>query len=296
MQAQSKGHDIPLVFDEDIRAALAKVCQLDQDSDGIHLAKAAQIIRQQLFDKWEAFDGVFHEVCQENSVPSTLRALVSMILSGAEIEDQTSGTVTPAALAIAQLLRINSVKHSRKETDHAASVRHSSNQETPVPMYVGLMLHAQTHKRDLVEKLCCIDLSISYDCILLLSAHLGNEVCEHSEREKAACPTKLRGGIFPTAAVDNTDHNPSSTTSKDSFHGTAISLFQHPSFASEGIDRGIIILGGQTNLKTLRHLLGFYADIPPVSSDIKDVSVPACTASSLAHAGDLETALRDEYK
>ena len=32
---------------------------------------------------------------------------------------------------------------------------------------------------------------------------------------------------FTTAAVDNIDHNLSSTSTNDSFHGTGISLFQH---------------------------------------------------------------------
>ena len=34
------------------------------------------------------------------------------------------------------------------------------------------------------------------------------------------CPPKLRQGLFTTGAVDNIDHNPSSATAKDSFHGT----------------------------------------------------------------------------
>lgn len=32
---------------------------------------------------------------------------------------------------------------------------------------------------------------------------------------------------FTTSTVDNLDHDPSSTTSEGSFHGTGISLFQH---------------------------------------------------------------------
>lgn len=34
-------------------------------------------------------------------------------------------------------------------------------------------------------------------------------------------------GFFTTLAIDNIDHNPSSNTSIDSFHGTSISVFQH---------------------------------------------------------------------
>ncbi len=39
-------------------------------------------------------------------------------------------------------------------------------------------------------------------------------------------PTQLRKGLSMVAACDNIDHNLSSGTAKDSFHGKAISLFQ----------------------------------------------------------------------
>ena len=71
-------------------------------------------------------------------------------------------------------------------------------------------------------------LSVSYDRVLAISTDLGNEVCRRYYEEGAVCPSNLRIGLFTTAAVDNIDHNPSSTTAKDSFHGTGLSLFQHP--------------------------------------------------------------------
>ena len=41
-------------------------------------------------------------------------------------------------------------------------------------------------------------------------------------------PSCLCKGLFTVGAIDNLDHNPSSTTSTDSFRGTGISLFQFP--------------------------------------------------------------------
>ena len=40
--------------------------------------------------------------------------------------------------------------------------------------------------------------------------------------------TKDAQRVFTVEAVDNGDYNPSSTISKDSFHGTGISLIEHP--------------------------------------------------------------------
>jgi len=45
MRARSKGRDVMLVFEKDIGAALDKVCELDSDSDTIHLVRAAQIVQ-----------------------------------------------------------------------------------------------------------------------------------------------------------------------------------------------------------------------------------------------------------
>ncbi|CAB4025239.1 hypothetical protein ROHU_037104 [Paramuricea clavata] len=43
----------------------------------------------------------------------------------------------------------------------------------------------------------------------------------------------LKEEVFTTAAVDNIDHDPSSTTATKSFHGTSISIFQHVEKALE---------------------------------------------------------------
>ena len=80
---------------------------------------------------------------------------------------------------------------------------------------------------------------ISYDRLLSISTDITNTVLESYERDRVVCPSKLRKGLFTTAAVDNIDRNPSSTTCKDSFHGTAISVEQHPATVSPGNNRAI---------------------------------------------------------
>ena len=51
------------------------------------------------------------------------------------------------------------------------------------------------------------------------------------------CPPNLLQGLFTAGAIDNIDHNTSSTTTTGSFHGTGISLFQHPNEHSGAVDR-----------------------------------------------------------
>ena len=268
MRAQKKGRDVLLAFEDDIGPALAKACELDSDSEAIQLARAAKIVRNHMFGEAKPFTG-FTEGCQKESVSPLLLALVNMILEGPTITDRYE-EMTPAALSIAQLLKFNSIKHRRKEsTAEAVSVRHSAAQKTPVPTYIGLMLHGHTQKKKLVDRLYHLGFSISYDCVLCLSAQMGNRVCEQFHNDHAVCPPRLCGGVFTTSAVDNIDYNPSSTTSKESFHGTGISLFQHLVLDSEGLERNVTTGAKLQSSKSVDNLPCFYTDVSPVTDSIK---------------------------
>jgi len=83
---------------------------------------------------------------------------------------------------------------------------------------------------------------ISYSRLLQLTSELGNSVCERFELNGVVCPPKMHSGLFTVVAVDNLDYNPSAATAKDSFHGTGISLMQHPSHIFKGHDRGVLII------------------------------------------------------
>ena len=118
----------------------------------VHPTRAAQTVRRHMFEEGESFNR-FPEGCQEYSVPSLLRALVSMVLDGPSIKDQMADA-TPAELANAQMLKFNCIKDNRAHpTTGLVTARHSAAQETPVPTYVGMMLHAHTRKRELVDRL-----------------------------------------------------------------------------------------------------------------------------------------------
>ncbi len=97
------------------------------------------------------------------------------------------------------------------ENEATSTTRHSQEREMPLPIYLGMMIHTKTRKRELVNILYELGMSISYDRVLDISTELGNKICHHYRMEKAVCPPQLKGGLFTTAAVDNIDHNPSST-------------------------------------------------------------------------------------
>ena len=147
-----------------------------------------------------------------------------MLLEGANIENQNAKSAQNV-LSICQLIIYNLIKRSRTST--SGNVRHTSAQNTPLPIYLALLLHAKTRKRELVDNFFQLGLCISYDRMLSTSAALANTIISCFDMTPGPCPPGLFVGVFTTAAVDNIDHNPSSTTASDSFHGTAISLTQH---------------------------------------------------------------------
>jgi hypothetical protein len=57
--------------------------------------------------------------------------------------------------------------------------------------------------------------------------NITKQLCKKYNEEGYVCPLSLKEEVFTTAAVDNIDDDPSSTTATKSFHGTSISIFQH---------------------------------------------------------------------
>ena len=180
---------------------------------------------------------------------------------------------------IFNVLLVDNVNCRKEQQTHSLANRHPCQTQpfprnTYIATYTGLVLHAHTRKRELIDKFFHLGLSISYDRVLCLSAEMGNSVCQRFHMQKVVCPPTLRGEVFTTAAVDNLDQNPSATTAKDSLHGTAVSLLQHPSCAGEGVDRGVAIIRGNTISRVVTPLPHFYTDVPSVTS-VKQTAIPA---------------------
>ena len=93
-----------------------------------------------------------------------------MLLEGPSIKNQMAETTSPTALAIAQIIKFNRVKHKRGPG--TGFVRHSTTQEIPVPLCVGLMLQ--------------------------LSTQMGNNVCKHHQKWYAlhSCTVRCSLTIF----------------------------------------------------------------------------------------------------
>ena len=294
IHAYQEGREILLAFDSDIGTALKRSQRDESDNEAFCLAKAASIVRKGMLEK-TSFTGTFKKNCQNDSIPQCLYSLVNMILHGPNIQKQAGNKSTQATLTISQLLQFNSYITNRTGNSHHD--RHNRYRETPLPIYLGLSIHARTRKRELVDDFFKLDLSVSYDRILSISTDIGNAICRKFRGENLVCPVKLRKGIFTTSAVDNIDHNPSSNTAKGSFHGTGISLFQNVSLEYPGIEQEQICLEQPSKLDTKKvcELPDWYTDVPPCI--LRDAKAYTTNNVTLRTDEDyLSIALQDEIE
>lgn len=180
LRAHSQGRDVLLAFDKDIGAALKQVCNQDFDSEALILAKAAKIVRRDIFGLKQTFIGRFPTGCQEASVTASLTALISMILDGPGIEDESTVEQchSCATQTLSQLIVYNTVKSRRNKSTSTAAQRHNRDRETPVPIYLALKIHGETRKRGLVDAMHAMGLCISYDRMLTISTDIANQVCD----------------------------------------------------------------------------------------------------------------------
>lgn len=297
LQAHKEGRDILLVFNEDVGPAMRKACEHDADADAIHLARAAKIVRREIFNMKASFTGTFDGQCQASSVPNSLMALVSMILYGPNIKTQSSHLSPPqATLTLSQLLMFNTFARCRDGSSN--SLMHRQERETPLPLYVGVLIHSKTRKRELVDDLFELGLSISYDRVMSISTILGNTLCHQFKMEKTVCPSKLKRKLFTTGAIDNLDHNPSSTTAHDSFHGTGISLFQHPRCEASGEERTTMTTSDNSHIskRVFDSLPPSYTDVPPVTLAKKDPVPPKFEGPNKADCLLIPGAMKTEYR
>ena len=128
-------------------------------------------------------------------------------------------------------------------------------------MFLGLCIYSRTRNEKLVDILYEHGLSISYDRVLDIHNAIGDFVVERFVQNGVVCPLSMKRGVFTIAAVDNIDHNPTATSSKTSFHGTSISLFQHS--PNNGIEQEKLVVPTGEKKKKISRLPESYTDVKP---------------------------------
>lgn len=155
--------------------------------EALHIAKAAEIVRRDMFEVDCIFEGSFTQNCQENAIPKSLKALVDMLLCGPSIIVKSSSNTDQASLTKCQLLMYNSIKNARNVTKKRTHVRHQKKREMPLPLYLGLKMYAQTRKRDIVDILFHVGICVSCDRVTEVLNDLANGVCTQYKMQQVIC-------------------------------------------------------------------------------------------------------------
>ena len=101
------------------------------------------------------------------------------------------------------------------------------------------------------------------------------------------CPRK---GLFTVGALDNLDHNPSSTTAVNSFHGKGLCLFQCPTKEKSGEGRPPILSSKTAHMQDLPDS---YDIVQAVSLKTTAVAVRECVMS--LRENSLNKAIANEH-
>jgi len=159
----------------------------------------------------------------------------------------------------------------KRPSDSAVKTRHSVGREPPLPIYIGLSIHHMTRSKKLIQQLYQMGICVSYDRVLEIEDWIATSVCKQFKEDGVVTPACLRKGVFTVGALDNLDHNSSSSTAVDAFHGTGISLFQFPTKADPGEDRPPVTI---PPTGTKHSLPNNYALVPAVALTATTVHVP----------------------
>ena len=192
-----------------------------------------------------------------------------MILTGVNIEN-TEAQETQPCLTVCQTIFFNAKERSTTKSK-TGQTRHTKDREPPLPLYIGLNVHALTRSKTLITKLYQMGISVSYQRIVELEDMLATSISERFGMDGCVAPACLRKGAFTIGALDNIDHNPTSMTAASSFHGTGISMFQLPTVNNPGEERPPVTLPPKS---TGHALPEEYATVHPEELDTSKAVVP----------------------
>ena len=122
------------------------------------------------------------------------------------------------ACTISQLLISNAIKY----TTNTQILYQTRDRETPMPLYMGLKLHAHDRLKNLIREFHQLGLTVSYARIMDVRRRFARAVSNRFKDEGVVVPTNCKRGIFSTATTDNID-----VSGRTDMHGTSITLIGH---------------------------------------------------------------------
>ncbi|KAK3918979.1 Chromosome-associated kinesin KIF4 [Frankliniella fusca] len=266
----------------------------DFDGDAIAFQRFIKSLRKEISASPIKFNGTLEDAAE--AIPPPLIAVVETLLYGSAMTK-----VTKPALTISQIILFNFHKVKPKSSSGTDNFRHSKAFEPTLPLRLGLLLYGDSRNKRIIDILHKEGLSISNNRVMEITSSLCKLVVERSKEENVVCPSNLKKNVFTVAAIDNVDYNPSSTTSRGSFHGTSISLFQLVASDADGVTRTFQKNYNDVDTSGYRGvpmLPDSYATVPDFVLPKKDATPGTCSedlgSNMIYHGTMLDTIQREE--
>ena len=147
LTTHAQGREVLLVLSHEIGDVLLEA--KNRDSEAFCQAKAAMIVRREILQVKNTFNGTFASDSQTSAIPASLKTLVDMIMRGATIKRDSAES--QACLMVAQLLVSNTISrfqdNSGNANDAIHHTHHVRNRECPLPIYATLKIHGATREK-----------------------------------------------------------------------------------------------------------------------------------------------------
>ena len=88
------------------------------------------------------------------------------------------------------------------------------------------MLHSKLRKKNIINQMAHIGLSISYNKMQDIQTCIAENLLEQYKLEDLVFPPSLTDRDFTVCVIDNIDQNAKSSTEESYFHGTVISVLE----------------------------------------------------------------------
>ena len=231
----------------------------DDDENAIGFYRFLRNLRKCVLSHKVTFEGNFSPNCERDSIPEPLLAAISFLTYGSS-EPSDCGATAPL-LTMCQLIMTN----MKSSMPQGQIVRHSPYREAPLVLYNGLSTYGRDRDKRGIQEMHNKGMSVSTDRIYAVTAQLCRLVVKRAEEEHVVCPSNLRKDLFTVAAIDNLDVRATSLSGQGEFHGTSISIFQHPTEREGGEIRTFrtsftdVKAGGE---RSVPELPDFYSNVP----------------------------------
>ena len=170
-----------------------------------------------------AFKGTLNQSQEIAAVPEDLLTFLTLLIEGSALPGPT---VSRAALTSAEIIVYNFRKTVARKTTKDVMRRHSPHLEPPLQVYLAMKIHITVKSKAMVNVFHGLGLCISYRRLLEIYTSMANmHISTYRERD-IVCPPNMVNGLVTGICFDNIDENTKSTTSRSTFHGTAITVNQ----------------------------------------------------------------------